>query len=259
MSKRSDSFDVPNGTPLDEQLGYIALSVVVDNFTSSWCYVPAAQRYVPPGGGGGFSLEGTQNAKLVWNAPPGKVQVPPIPTEVATVTYSESEIPGTGVSSAVAVSSAPASNITQIGGGAITLGQKTSPASIPVVLPSDQADSLPAELAVTATAAAGVGVTATLPAPPAGSSHYVALIQVVRYATAALAGGGVPLLVTTTNLPGNPVLDFSSQAAAEGDEVQVLSPAKPLKSAAAATQTTVVCPATANVIWRVNVWYHQGP
>jgi hypothetical protein len=260
-------FEVNNGVPLDEQLQFMARSVVVDNFTSSWLYVRAARRYVPPGGGAGLSFPGTQKASIEWRTPPGKTPIPAIPSEAAEVIFSSSSTPeGAGITSQLATSSAPGSpaNITQWGGTATTLGQKVMASSLPVVVASDQSaipildDAEAAELAVTNTGVAGAAVTLTLPA--IGSRfHYISLIQVARYAIAALAGGGAPLLVTTTNLPGAPVLDFASQSTAEGDEVQVLSPAKPIKSGVVGTATTIVCPAVANVIWRATAWYHLAP
>lgn len=111
-----------------------------------------------------------------------------------------------------------------------------------------------ASLAVTATGAAAAAVTLTLPAV-AAQFHYITMIEIIRYAAAAITGVAAPLLVTTTNLPGNPVLDFQTAGAIGTSERQLWNPSKALKSSTVNTATTIVCPATTGVIWRVNVWY----
>ena len=115
-----------------------------------------------------------------------------------------------------------------------------------------------ATLMVTATGSA-VAVTATLPAV-AGLRHYVDRIDVTRSATVALTASATPVLVTTTNIPGLPALTFGSNAAAIGDDktVSLDFGASGMAASAAGTATTVVCPAVAGVIWRINVAYRLG-
>ena len=116
-----------------------------------------------------------------------------------------------------------------------------------------------ASLAVTATAVANTAVTATLPAPGAGLFHYITGIEVMRTATAALAGSAT-LNVTTTNLPGSLAWSFGNAMAAgatQRDESLVL--ATPLKSSVANTATTVVAPIPGlAVLWRINVYYYTA-
>ena len=116
-----------------------------------------------------------------------------------------------------------------------------------------------ASLHVTNTAAVSTAVTATLPAV-VGLRHYIDRISVVRSATAALTASATPVLVTTTNLPGLPVLTFGSDAGGIGiDTEQVLDfGGAGLAASAVSAATTVVCPAYTGVIWRVNVSYHLG-
>lgn len=117
----------------------------------------------------------------------------------------------------------------------------------------------PATTAVTNTGAAGAAVTLTVGAGGAGLFHYFTRIQVQRFATALLTAGATPVLVTTTNLPGTRVLSFPADAAAQGTMyTELLEPAQPLKSTAANTATTIVCPATTGVIWRVTADYYVG-
>lgn len=117
----------------------------------------------------------------------------------------------------------------------------------------------PSTLFVTQTAAVNLGVTATLPAV-AGLRHYVEKIQVIRSATAALTAAATPVLVTTTNLPGAPVLTFGSDAGGVGvDIVREFSiGGDGLSATALGTATTVVCPVYTGVVWRVNVCYKLG-
>jgi hypothetical protein len=117
----------------------------------------------------------------------------------------------------------------------------------------------PSTLLVTATAATGVTITATLPAVT-GLRHIVDFIRVTRSATATLTAAATPVLVTTTNLPGGPVLTFGADAAVQGSDKEVVLDfgASGLAATALGTATTVVCPATTGVIWRVNVAYRLG-
>jgi hypothetical protein len=109
-------------------------------------------------------------------------------------------------------------------------------------------------LAVTAVGASGAAVTLTLPAV-ASQFHYITHIEILKYAVGALTGGATPVTVTTTNLPGTPAFTFET-AGAIGTIVRTLyEPTKSLRSSTVNTATTIVCPATTNVIWRVNVWY----
>lgn len=121
------------------------------------------------------------------------------------------------------------------------------------------ADQDPATLGVTATGIAGAAVTLTLPAV-AGLRHYIDSLQVVRSATAALTPAAAPVIVTTTGLPGNPALTFGADAGGVGIDKVLPLDCGPEGFAAVAlgVATTVVCPAYAGVIWRVNCFYHLG-
>lgn len=112
----------------------------------------------------------------------------------------------------------------------------------------------------TNTGAAAAAVTLTLAAPGAGLRHYLTYLSVNRFATALLTAAATPVLVTTTNLPGTLVLSFPADAAAQG----TLFPwredfAFPVASVAQNTATTIVCPATTAVIWRVTAGYYVAP
>jgi len=115
----------------------------------------------------------------------------------------------------------------------------------------------PANLSVTATAATGVAVTATLPAV-AADFHYITMIEIIKYATAAITGSATPILVTTTNFPTANVFTFGTAQAVGATLSYVYAPALPIRSAVVNTATTIVCPATPSVIWRVNVYYYAG-
>jgi hypothetical protein len=160
---------------------------------------------------------------------------------------SVSNFPGTQpVSGTVAVSNLPA---TQAVSGTVSVNN--FPAS-----PSAY-DVSPATLAVTATAAAGQAVTATLPAV-AGQFHYITAIQIVAYATAAKTGSATPVVVITTNLPGSPAFTFPTAMAIGTVLEQKFEFAVPLKSSVANTATTIVAPVNATAIWRINVTYRTG-
>lgn len=121
------------------------------------------------------------------------------------------------------------------------------------------AKPIPATSAVTNTGASGAGVTLTLAAPGAGLFHYITRLIIQRFAVAALTAGAAPVLVTTTNLPGSKAFSFPADAALQGTIYsEIVEPSQPLKSSAANTATTIVCPATTNVIWRVTADFYVG-
>ena len=105
---------------------------------------------------------------------------------------------------------------------------------------------------VTATGAAAAAVTLTIPAV-ALRRHILLWTQVVMYSTAARTGTATPVLVTTTNLPGNPVLTFPSAGAIGAITEQAIEVG--VRSVTVNTVTTIVCPATTAVIWRINAQY----
>ena len=98
------SFEVTNGVPLKDKASFLIRSCIIDNNTSAFCYHPDSGRYVPPGGGAAFGCKGTHHARLLWQAPPGRVQPAAVNTEKAQVTFCASPTPpGTGVGSPAAV------------------------------------------------------------------------------------------------------------------------------------------------------------
>lgn len=115
-----------------------------------------------------------------------------------------------------------------------------------------------ANLWVTATGAAGAAVTLTLPAAVA-LFHRICSIEIEAYTTVARVGGAAPVLVTTTNLPGSPVWTFASAATIGSTDPKVFIFMAPVKSSVVNTATTIVCPATASIIWRINVSYFTAP
>lgn len=117
----------------------------------------------------------------------------------------------------------------------------------------------PSTLHISETAAANTAVTATLPAAGAGLFHYITNIHICRNATAALAGTAT-ITHTTTNLPGSMAWSVGNAMAAGGTQLDVdYSPATPMKSSVANTNTTVVVAAGGlAVLGRVNVSYYVG-
>ncbi len=116
----------------------------------------------------------------------------------------------------------------------------------------------PLVLAQSGTAAAGTGVTLTLPAV-AGQFHYIGMIEVVQFASALLVAAATPVLVTTTNLPSTPTFSLTATALAAGAVERVIYTFDaPLKSSVVNTNTTIVAPATTSVIWRLNCWYYAS-
>lgn len=165
--------------------------------------------------------------------------------------------------------------------GTNALGQELMVASIPVVIASNQSavtvaqataanlnatvtvsnpiQGVASNLCISTTGATGAAVTATLPAV-AANFHYVGLIEIVKYFTVANAASATPLVVTTTNFPGSLAFTFGQPLGAIGviDRMEHYLDS-PLKSSTVNTATTIVCPATTGIIWRVNVYYFAAP
>jgi hypothetical protein len=117
----------------------------------------------------------------------------------------------------------------------------------------------PSTILGTNTAATGVAMTLTLPAPGLGLFHYLTHIRIQRHTSALLTAGATPLIVTTTNLPGSMAFSFEADASPQGVmKEQVFEPSQPLKSVTANTATTMVCPATTGVIWRATAFGYAG-
>lgn len=112
----------------------------------------------------------------------------------------------------------------------------------------------------TAVGAAAASVTLTLAAPGAGLRQYLTYLSINRFATALLTAAAAPVTITTTNLPGTPAFSFPAEAAAQGTIDRWREDfAYPIASSAQNTATTIVCPATTAVIWRVTAGYFIAP
>ena len=116
-----------------------------------------------------------------------------------------------------------------------------------------------ATLMVTATAAAGVAVTAALPLVT-GLRHYIDRIDIVRSATAALTTNAAPVVISIANLPSNPQFTLGQDVGGMGVDklISLDFGASGMAATAIGTATTIVCPAYVGVIWRVNVAYRLG-
>lgn len=113
---------------------------------------------------------------------------------------------------------------------------------------------------VTTVGTAGAATTLTIPSPGAGLRNYLTYLSINRFATALLTAGAAPVTVTTTNLPGSLAFSFAADAAAAGSLDRWREDFSfPFASSAQNTATTIVCPATTNVIWRVTAGFYVAP
>lgn len=116
-------------------------------------------------------------------------------------------------------------------------------------------------LLVTGTAVVNTGVTVTLPAV-ANQFHYITKIEIVKLYSVIGVAAGAGVIITTTNLPGNPSFTTEQLASPAGSAPRVIDwnlAGSGLKSSVVNTNTTIVCPAQLQTIWRVNVIYRTGP
>jgi tRNA(Leu) C34 or U34 (ribose-2'-O)-methylase TrmL len=113
---------------------------------------------------------------------------------------------------------------------------------------------------VTAVGAAAAAVTLTIPSPGAGLRNYMTYLAINRFAAAALTAAAAPVTVTTTNLPGALAFSFAAEAFPQGSLDRWREDfAFPVASSAQGTATTIVCPATPNVIWRATAGFYVAP
>lgn len=113
----------------------------------------------------------------------------------------------------------------------------------------------------TTVGASGAAVTLTLAAPGVGLRHYLTYLRIFRFPAALLTAAATPVTITTTNIPGSLAFSCSADAAAQGAGNIVIQEdwAFPIMTSAQNTATTIVCPATTNVIWRVTAGYFVAP
>ena len=148
-----------------------------------------------------------------------------------------------------------------------TLGQKAMAASLAVTLASDQttlpavAETRASTLWITATAAVNTAATASLPAAGAGLFHYITRVELIKLYAVVGVAAGTGVIITTTNLPGNPAFTTEQSAGVAGMAPVVINwtPATPFKSSVANTITTFAAPVQLQTIWRWNVSYFTAP
>lgn len=143
---------------------------------------------------------------------------------------------------------------------AYTSGAAVTMLSAGLCIPDATLQGMVTPLLVTATGAAGAAVTLTLPSPGVGLRQYVTYLRIVRNASAALTAGAAPTVVTTSNLPGALAFTFGADAALQGTDKAIQEDfVFPLAATAQNTATTIVCPVTTGVIWRVTAGYYVAP
>lgn len=112
----------------------------------------------------------------------------------------------------------------------------------------------------TAVGASGAAVTLTIASPGAGLRHYLTYLSINRFAAALLTAAAAPVTVTTTNIPTGLAFSFGAEALPQGSLDRWREDfAYPMMATAQGTATTIVCPATTNVIWRVTAGYFVAP
>jgi hypothetical protein len=143
---------------------------------------------------------------------------------------------------------------------AYTSGTATATISQSVTPFNDALQGLVTTVLGTAVGASGAAVTLTLASPGAGLRHYLTYLAINRFAAAVLTPAAAPVTVTTTNLPGSLAFSIPAEAAAQGTLDRYREDfAYPLAASAQATATTIVCPVTTGVIWRVTAGYYVAP
>lgn len=108
-----------------------------------------------------------------------------------------------------------------------------------------------AQAQITITTAPGSGYNST------GWYNYLTNIHIEMYAVGTLTGGATPVTCTTTGLPTAVAFKFPTAAATGTNTVTDIQFANPLQGTAG-TNVVITCPATASVIWNMQVMYFSG-
>jgi hypothetical protein len=114
-----------------------------------------------------------------------------------------------------------------------------------------------ANLTVTATGAADLGITLTLPAV-AAHFHRVGFVSFIKYVTGSIAANATPVVVSTTNLRSTAYTFRNTGSKADLEEI-LLQPNFPFRSETLNTDTTFVFPATTGIKWIAVIQYQTGP
>lgn len=108
---------------------------------------------------------------------------------------------------------------------------------------------------ITVTGAAGAAATLTIPAPGAGVFNYLVYLQVILYATAAMAGAAAPILVPITGIPNGWTLTFPTALAIGQTAEQKFEGVGAIKASAANGTIVVSAPIATGGLWRINAAY----
>lgn len=164
----------------------------------------------------------------------------------ANLPYASPYIYAEGLSGAEAINRATASGFQQPSQSVAVQG------AVPVYMKLGSTLSLDrATQVASVVGTSGGAVTATLPATD-NNYHIISRIGITLYNAAARTGGANPVTVTTSNLGS---LAWTCPSAGAVGTVFEIGVEGVYRSAAAGVNTTIVCPATTSVIWRVNVIY----
>ncbi len=107
---------------------------------------------------------------------------------------------------------------------------------------------------------AGAAATLTLNAPSSGLRHYLTYLSISRFASATLTAAATPVTITTGNLPGALAFTLAADALQLGQRDPWREDfAFPIAASAQGTATTIICPATVGVIWRVTAGCYVAP
>lgn len=150
---------------------------------------------------------------------------------------------------------------TQAVKAASTAAVAADPAAVVALSPATGLPELRASTTVnSSTAAVNTALTATLAAAGAGLFHYITSIIVEKLYSVVGVAAGAGNIITSANLGG---LGFTTEqlASVAGTVVRVVDyrPTTPLKSAVANTNSTIICGAQLQTIWRITVTYFIAP
>lgn len=172
------------GSPVSGGLGFLAHSIVVDNPTAQWWYVPAAGAYIEPYILGVIlQIEGTEHASIqAVSAPAGVAELPAIAGQIGTVVFHSDYLPASE--------------------GRPILGMVSGPVSVTplTVIGTAQTTIAVANTAVQLTGMAGKSVS--IRALNANISHVVIGLSGVTNSNGyeLAAGQAIDLIISNSNL-----------------------------------------------------------
>jgi hypothetical protein len=97
--------------------------------------------------------------------------------------------------------------------------------------------------------------------PPLGANvrHFISQIEIVRFVATDLSPSQDPILITSTNMEGNPIFLFDNSGPKTGQVDRLLiTPSLPFQSVDSGLPITITCPKQDKTMWQINLDFYSA-